>query len=206
MMIAQPPVPKKYFDRIWKMKVHYLRAKFRKWKDQRVYFVAGKDSFPWKVLGEEIKDPDHLPRDVIVVNAIYTGEMWRRPGGHYWGEYHERHTVMGFRDVLYEWVNRKGEKCSMTVLNHTRKRNKNFRWIFEVEEVLAGGLTLKRMRAGLNYSGRSSAGGAKATGHHDNGGEVEVSGSSVPCPKRTPAPRSVFADDLKEWENAKLKK
>lgn len=186
-MIEQPPVPKKYFERIWEMKVHYLRAKFYKWHDQRVYFIAGEDTFPWRVLEDKIKDPDHLPQGPIIVNAIYTGQMWRRPGGYYWGESHDRYTIMEFRDVLFEWVNRKDESCSMTCLSHPRKMNKKFNWGFEVEEVLAGGLTLKRMRAGYAYSGRTLAGGSLLK-------------------KEPPVPRSTLVAELEKWEDAELKR
>lgn len=183
-MEQKPLVPKEYFERIWKMKVHFLRAKFYKWRNQRVYFVAGEDTFPWKVLEKEIKDPDHLPRDVIVVNAIYTGQMWRKPGRGYFGEPQERYTIMEFRDVLCEWVNRKGEHCVMTILGQTRRKNKNFTWAFEVEEVLAGGLTLKRIRAGFASLGRSSAGGSLHK-------------------QEPPVPRSPLATALEAWEDAR---
>lgn len=206
-MIEQPPVPKEFFDRIWEMKVHFLRAKFAKWKDQRVYFKAEEGSLPWRILEKYVKDPDHLPQGPIIVNAIYDGQIYRRPEGYFWGEHHDRHTVMGFRDVLYEWVNRKGERCTMmSVSTQNRHNNKRFVNFHDIEEVLTGGLSLKRMRAGIVNSGWSLAGGAKATGHHDNGGEVEVSGSVVPCPKRTPAPRSLLVSELEKWGDAKLKK
>jgi len=183
-MIEQPIVPKELFEHIWKMKIHFLRAKFRKWKNQRLYFVAGEDSFPWKVLEKEIKDPDHLPQDIIIVNAIYAGEMYRRPGGYYWGESQERYTLMVFRDVLFEWLNRKNEKCEMTVFGQSRKRNKRFRWPFELEEVLTGGLTLKKMRVGTADLGRSLAKGS--------------------LQKKEPlVPRSPLTPVLEKWKDAK---
>ncbi len=180
-MKDQPLVPKELFDGIWKMKIHFLRAKFAKWRNQRVYFVAEEGSFPWKILEEEIKDPNHLPKDILVVNAIYTGQMWRKPGRGYFGESQERYTIMVFRDVLCEWINRKGERCTMTILNHTRRKNKKFTWAFDVAEVLAGGLTLKRIRAGFASSGRSSAEGSLQK-------------------KEPSAPRSTFALELEKWE------
>lgn len=194
--------PDELFKAIWKMKVHFLRAKFYKWRNQRVYFVAEDDSFPWKVLEYALKDPAHLPQDVIIVNAIYTGQIWRNPGT--WGR--TRATIMEFRDIIFEWVSREGKVCQMTPFNDNRKKNKKRGFVFKMEEVLAGGLSLKKMRAGFNVLDRSLAGAPSAEEECANGVTPSRCGM-VPCSKRTPAPRSSLSLELEKWEkNQKRRK
>jgi len=158
-------VPREFFERLWKVNVHLLRARFKRWKNQRCYFIAADDSFIWKVIEAETKDQNLLPKDYIVVNAIYAGHIWRKPksfGG--WEGVHDRYTVLEFRDVIYSWVNRKGDACTATqssIFGHGRKHrdNKKRTWCFPIEEILSGGLTLKQIKAGLASVDRSLAGG-----------------------------------------------
>lgn len=154
-------IPKDFFDRLWRINAHLLRAKFGRWKNQRCYFVAADDSFIWKVLEEHIKNPDDLPKDYIIVNAIFTGQIWRKPKG--WGTPH-RFTIMEFRGINYEWINRKGNRVTSTtaqIFGHSISTNRKREWGFTVEEVLSGGLTLKQITAGFASEGRSSAGESK---------------------------------------------
>lgn len=182
-MKDQLPVPKDFFERLWKINVYLLRAKFKKWINQRCYFIAAEDSFPWRVLEAEIKDPDHLPKDHLIVNAIYTGVIWRRPERGWFGEAQQRYTVLEFRDVLYEWTNRKDEQCQMTCLSETRNKNKKRTWSFTIEEVFTGGLTLKKMRTGFDSTGGSLAEGS-------------------PLKQEPSVPRSQLAVALEDWEKA----
>lgn len=179
-MKEQLPVPKDFFERLWHINVYLLRAKFKRWKNQRCYFVAAKDSFPWKMI-EQHNDFRQLPKNHIIVNAIFTGSIWRRPERGWFGEKQTRYTLLEFRDVLFQWINQRGEYCQMTCFSQTRSRNKHRTWGFTIEEVFSGGLTLKKIKAGFASAGRSLAEGSLL--------------------KQEPsAPRSQLKSALENWE------
>lgn len=142
-------VSKDFFERIWEMKCGYIRARLYKWRNQRLSFAVRANSFPCKVIEDLVKDKQDLPSGHVVINGIFTGNVWRQPAHDEYGKQYPKRTVMAFRDILMEWTAKNGVLCSMMAcaIQH-RKCNKHFCWSFNIEEVLEGGLKSKRKRAG----------------------------------------------------------